>query len=428
MTTRFDARANGIRSGYDTPDYSTQFSIPSCGIEDVDVAIFNLFDKEIPLQVNTGDGVEKVKIIFAAGEKWAIIKKKKEIRNRQGRLILPLITVGRTSITQDAAKDIAGRGVNQQTGEMRITRRLDGTDRTQQNLTNRLFLKNQNSTAVLIPTNGQVATRRTIGSSINDPNIRDGALLMPPDRRENIWETITIPTPQFFSAHYEITVWTQYMMHMNQLLEMLIAAQLPQGNAYKISNPNNSSYWFVATVDNNEYAPENNFDDMNESDRIIKYTFNMTVPGYIIATEVPGAPVPIRKYVSAAAVDFKSVDVGVGSGLDVTSNVESDKDPWLGADDPTLPSENDVNSNFVAPSVRRDGYRLLDRKDDVSSNDPALRSFKRGVTPDRYVKVPVMIDGKVTYRYVKVTSYNSRSGEATIPMNFSGMPIVVTND
>jgi hypothetical protein len=428
MTTRFDARSTGLKSGYDRHDYSTEFSIPSCGIEDVDVAVFNLFNKEIPLQVNSKDGLEKVHVIFAAGEKWAVIKKKKEIRNRQGRLILPLITVGRTAILQDPTKDIAGRGVNQQTGEIVIQRRLDFTDRSQQNLTNRLFIRNQMNAAVTLPHPEQLSTLRTIGGMSNDAEINAGALLKPPDLRSNIWETIIVPTPQFFSAKYEVTFWTQYTTHMNQLMEMMLSAQLPQGNAFKIANPNNNGYWFIATIDNNEYTPENNFDDMVEKDRIIKYKFNMTVPGYVLASEAPGVPVPIRKYVSSTAIDFKTIDVDV-AGVNVSAGTEGVKNPWLGADDPTLPFEHDMKETFRSPDLRRDGYRLLDNRSEISQSDPALQSYRRGVQPDRYLKIPVKDAlGNVTYRYVKATTYNSRQGEASFKPSLGELSIVVTDD
>ena len=114
MTTRFNSRSvtnydiPGLETAMDGP--SSTLTIPSCGIEDVDLSLFNLFDKEIPFQVTTDDGIKPVPVIFAAGEKWALNKRKRAIRDKMNTLILPLITIVRTEISQDPTIDIAGRG------------------------------------------------------------------------------------------------------------------------------------------------------------------------------------------------------------------------------------------------------------------------------------------------------------------------------
>ena len=430
MSTRFDNKLNGkgLKSGYDNENYSSDLSIPSCGIEDVDIAVFNLFDKEIPLQVNGKEGLKSSKVIFAAGEKWAIIKKKKNIRDRQGRLILPLVTIGRTAVTQDASQDIAGRGINQQTGELKVVRRLSQGDRSYQNLINRLLIRNQQNVAVNPDqgNQGQLTTDRKIGDLYNLADFADGGLLAP-IKNKNIWEIITIPTPQFFTARYEVTFWTQYTSHMNSLIEMFISAQLPQGNAYKISNPT-KNYWFVATIDGNEYTPENNFDNMAEEERIIKYSFKLTVPGYILATNVPGAPVPIRRYISCTNIEFQT-DIGplasVGEG---TKEID---DPWLGADDPTLPIDVSTRQRRLGPDQRRTGHTLLEDRNKINPNDPALKAYPRGTTPNKYMKINVVNqDGTTGIKHVKVKTSNPITGESTFSskdLQLGGLSIEVTD-
>ena len=57
MTTRFNVRANKnyglspLPSGYDSNNSTPQFYIPPCGIEDVDKAFFDLFEKELQIQI-----------------------------------------------------------------------------------------------------------------------------------------------------------------------------------------------------------------------------------------------------------------------------------------------------------------------------------------------------------------------------------------
>lgn len=432
MTTRFDANSKGLRSGYDNSNYSSDISIPACGIEDVDRAIFHLFDKELPLQINSKDGLRPAKAIFAAGEKWAVLKKKKSIRDRQGRLILPLVSIGRTGIKQDISTDITGRGINQQTGELRIQRRLSSNDRGYQNNINRLLIKNQLNVAAnadqgIEPITDQLSTEREIGELTQIPDIVEGGFLAPA-RDDNVWETITIPAPQFFSAQYEVTFWTQYAEHMVDLIEQFISAQLPQGNAFRIANPENNQYWFVATVDGNEFTPEDNFGDMAEQERLIKYTFTMNVPAYIIASNAPGIPVPVRRYISSTNIEFKT-DIGPVAGVD---EIRDEKDPWLGADDPTLPYDHDTPSRLLNADQRRNGYPRTGDRSKVHADDPALLGFPRGIQPARYMKVKTLnSDGSAGFRRVKLRTTNQYSGESTFSaeeFSLGGLSLIVTDE
>ena len=75
-----DVDPKKLASGYEgqnVPD----FQIPPCSIEDLDKSIFNLFDKQLMLSVQNKDGVKKVPIVFATGERFALVKKKKPIRD-----------------------------------------------------------------------------------------------------------------------------------------------------------------------------------------------------------------------------------------------------------------------------------------------------------------------------------------------------------
>lgn len=404
MSTRYNiGSATGIKSGY-VGNPSTDLFIPPCGIEDCDRALFEAFDKQIGFQVSVSGDMKKVPIIFAAGERWAVLKRGQPLRDKNGTLILPLITIMRTTVAQDSANDITGRGINQQTGTIVIKRRLDRSDRDFQQLINRLYLKHQRNVAVS-PTEGdtlQLTTVRAIGDMSADPDVVRGGLLAP-DRLRNVYEVLTLPSPQYFSATYKVTFWTQYTEHMNQVTEKLISAYLPQGNALRIEAPG-KGYWFIATVDGNEFTPENNFDDLSDQTRVIKTSFNVHVPGYILASNTSGAPVPVRRYVSAASVTFQlpTEEFSVGEP----------NDPYLGADDPTLPLS-------VGPTKRRDqrdtrGSRLQPASD-LSLADPALLALPRGTNPASYKRVPYVDPrtGATMYRYVRSVVVNQFTGETT---------------
>lgn len=411
MTTRFNAQDEnnygvpGIKSGYDG-EIKSDFSIPSCGIEDVDVALFNLFDKEINLVVGGQDSnsLKKVPVVFAAGEKWALLKNGKPIRDKTNTLILPLITIMRTGVSQDISQDISGRGINQQTGEIIIRRRLDNkVDRSYQNLINRLLIINQENVAVsgsLPVLDNQPTTSREIGQLSEVESTKSGALLLS-NKKNNIFETITIPSPQFYTATYEISAWTQYTQHMNQIIEKLMASFLPQAQSWKLTTE--KGYWFIANVEGGSFNIETNFDDMSTSERFVKCNITVKVPAYVWASSSPGIPVPAKRYVSSPIIDF-SVSV-----IDKNNPEEHSNNMILGNDDPTLPLDEQQN---VRDDQRRPGWsqKVISPSnaiEKIDKNDPALASFPRGLKPSSYRKLTI---GNVV-KYVKIVDTNPSTGE-----------------
>jgi hypothetical protein len=372
MAVRYDSKSKNnlgvlpLPTGYegggkDLPD----LYVPPCGIEDVDVAIFNLFDKEISPQCG---GLEdapllKVPVIFAAGEKWALLKKGRPLRDRNNALLIPLITIVRTELAQDTSSDVTGRGINQQTGEIVIRRKLDKSDRGYQNLINRLFLRNQENLAVdsIVGPSERLKTQGNIGQ-LSNAVVSGNIGLLSPNLNNNVIETIVVPSPQFYTVKYQVTIWTQYMQHSNQVIEKIFSSFLPQGQAWRLDT--SKGYWFVATVEGGNYSSETNFDDMSQAERFIKHTFDISVPAYFFATRAPGAPIPIKRYISSPIIRFEA-----DTSEFLSPSVE--KDYVLGVDDPTLPLDQQHN---VRPDQRTPGWRSqkvypIDGQD---TNDPAI--------------------------------------------------------
>ena len=326
MTTRFNSGDPfGVVSGYDGANIPDAFSLPSVGIEDVDRAMFDFFDSELRLHISNGRSgeVKKVPVIFAAGERWAMLKKNRALRDKSGALILPLTSIRRLDIQQDVASDIAGRGINQQTGDLIIKRRLSPLDRTFQNIINKIGLLNQSNVADSTET---LMTDRERGENQFDPDIVAGGLLAPKFGK-NIWEIITIPSPQFFTVTYEVTIWTQHILHMNQIIDKIMASYLPTANGtFKLDTP--KGYWFIAKVQDNLFSTEDNTENVSGDERIIKTKMTIKVPAYQVATDVPGIPSPVRKYVSAPLLTFPTDD-------QLVNVLPSAVDAYSGSDDPS---------------------------------------------------------------------------------------------
>lgn len=321
-----------LPTGLDGTNIPDDFYIPPCGIEDVDRALFDKFDKEIGFsikrKIERNFVTEDVPVIMAGGERFALVKRKEPVRDENGTLVLPLISIYRSSVDQSENMGGLGRGLGQDTGDLVIKKRLSSRDRNYQRIKNALNLTNQKdvaskenlagSTPPQKTEAGSVGTRREIGR-LSD--LKDAGSLLETDLKDNIFEIITIPFPEFFVANYEVTFWTQYISHMNQLLETMMSSYDAQHNQFKITSP--KGYWFVAFVDAN-LTPDDNFKDYTDSERMIKYTFNIKCTGYIVAPQHKGQRNPFRRYLSAPQIEFQIQEargqiqgprpVGAGSG------------------------------------------------------------------------------------------------------------------
>jgi hypothetical protein len=390
MTTRFTSGDPfGVPSGYDGANVPSGFSLPPVGIEDVDKAMFDFFDSDIKLSVSNGvqGEMQKVPVIFAAGERWAMLKRNKALRDKSGILILPLTAIRRLDIQQDLQTDITGRGINQQTGELVIKRQLSPLDRSYQNLLNKIGINNQDN---VTDPNGYFLTDRDSRDNASDADIRDGGLLSP-KLGNNVWEIITIPSPQFYSVTYEVTFWTQHIIHMNQIIDKVMASYLPTANGtFRLDTP--KGYWFIAKVQDNLFSAADNSENINGQERIIKTKMTVKVSAYQVASNLPGIPSPIRKFVSSPIVSFPSDNDQLTNEFPVAT--------FSGSLDPSFPYSLDGS---------------------VSSRDLATKQeFNNSL---RITKNP--FTGKEQVEYIRSVVRNSKNGETVFyPDNSMNVRII----
>jgi len=349
-STRFDIQrderspVDHLPSGYEGSSPS-DFAIPPCELEDVDVALHALFDERIgfrntviPDGENGPQNINKPYVILATGERFALVKKLRPPRDKSKQLLLPAISIRRKGITQ-APDDLTSRGMNQFTGELVIRRRLAHEDRDYQNLLNKLAIDYLN------PGNPTSTREQGAFGPNKDSGTAQGALL-DPKLGNNVWEIITIPQPQFYTATYEVTFWTSFTIHMNYLISTFLSAQLPQGKMFRLNTP--KGYWFIASV-SDEVSSAENFDDFKEDKRVIRYTVQMTVKAFLLAPNGPGNPVPIKRTLSATDISFETV-VPTGR-VHSPQGPKQPKDPNFTLtdieEDPTTAQESTTDGKFL---------------------------------------------------------------------------------
>ncbi len=317
MSTRFTkSKTDGVSipTGYEGNNIPDDLIVPSCTIEDVDRALFNLFNDELPLIYQQKNETKKIPVIFATGERFAVLRRKRPLRDNQGALILPLISIMRTGIEQDIARGIGpGQGA-----PIVIKKKLDKEDPRYQALINKLGLENQDGVASDTHLTGMSAARTvdlnrkptgvkagTVGSRRGQagPNsaARAGELL-DPDIGNNMYEIITMPPVKYFTATYDITFWTQYTVQMNNMITTMMSAyQNNHQRTFRLETE--KGYWFVAYVANS-LSSGNNFDSFTDEERIVRYNFTVEVPGYVVLPDFPGAETGLRRFVSAPQISF----------------------------------------------------------------------------------------------------------------------------
>ena len=73
--------------------------------KDIDRAIFNLFNEKLSFEAESNGKLQKVPVIFASGERFALTRRKNPIRDKNNALILPLISILRNEIDIRSLKE-----------------------------------------------------------------------------------------------------------------------------------------------------------------------------------------------------------------------------------------------------------------------------------------------------------------------------------
>lgn len=362
-------------AGDNVPD---DFFLPQAGIEEMDRAVFTLFDKVLNFEVKVNEQTTHVPVVFASGERFALTRRRQPIRDANNAIILPIISIYRQSIDHDPGQGGYGTAISfrDQPGYV-VKRRLSSQDRQYQQLINKLQIANQDNVASrknfsenrVFP--GNVAQPGTVASRRNGSNlsyVEREQNLLEKQMGNNIFEIITIPYPKFMMASYEVTFWTQYTSQMNQMLESMMSRFPGQGHDFYVKTEKGFEYVIFVT---SPMSSGDNFSDFSNDERIIRYSFGLRVPGYILSNQNPGQPLPYRRFLSAPMVEF-------GFNQSSSQIVKPDKGPsGEKANRFILSDTDDVNPDGTANLSRRDdGTRVVETIVDPFTN----KSVKKTVS------------------------------------------------
>lgn len=334
MSTRYDQNKeekNKIISGYEEAQRSYDYVIPSCGLEDLDAAVFDLFNEQLPLFHTLKGERIRVPVIFATGERFAILRRKKPITDNTGALILPLVSITRNSIDNTPQKGMAN---NEMFPEV-IARRISE---------NNLEWRQQKNFE------GFNSIKHTAKSQ------KQGYSLKP--QLNNIYETLEIPPVKYFGCTYEIIIWSSFTQQMNKLLTAIMSSYtLNPGRQFKIES--RKGYWFPAFIDSS-FSQDTSYNDFTDAERYVKHTLNLSATGYILAPNIEGGKIGLKSMVSAPKISFdvlssnhiqKHQEVGVRSNdpnAKIFDKTKAESDYQVGQQSgiPAIKSLEDLNNNI----------------------------------------------------------------------------------
>ncbi len=243
-------------------DILKEINFPPSTLETIDYAVYDYMNDKINFHVTTNKGFEKVPVIWVASERAYQIKNKKELRDSEGTIILPAVTIERVSVN----KDLTTRGAyygdqfikrDEKGGGLVIARRI------QQKKTSEFTNANQNRR---YPSDGSKGT--------------GPKFIRRSDKKKVVYETISIPPIVYVDIMYKITLRTEYQQQMNELSQTFITRP---GTINSLIF-RRDTHRYEAFVQGS-FAQNNNLSSMTDEERMFETQVDIKVLGYLVGGE-----------------------------------------------------------------------------------------------------------------------------------------------
>tara|TARA_Y100000034_G_C6888557_1_gene408359 strand:+ start:978 stop:1844 length:867 start_codon:yes stop_codon:yes gene_type:complete len=222
-------------------------------LETIDEAFFDYIDQKINIFSTTNKGWKKVPTIWLSAERSYQIKNNKNLRDSNGSIILPVITIERTAVVKDPQRKGIYYGnippVNDEKGGSIVIARKINQDKTA-NFANADALR----------------TRKQIN--------------FPRPNNKVVYQTVTMPMPVYIDINYSLTLRTEHQQQMNEIVTPFITRT--GGINYFTFGKDQHSYEAFIQQD---FSQENNVASLEVEERIYLTKVDIKVLGYIIGQD-----------------------------------------------------------------------------------------------------------------------------------------------
>lgn len=248
-------------------------------IETIDTAMIR-YIKDLNLHAMTNKGSIPVPIVWVGAERTYQIKNDLSLRDTEGLLKLPLLTIERKEIIKDTPKsplpaNIPDYGV----GGWIPVRREIVQDKTVA-FKNAASAKKQGADDNVGVSDDQFLPSRKFPKSI--ARMFDTRPINQKDK--TVYQTTYIPVPVYVSVKYEIHIRTEYQQQMNQLIVPFISGNR-QGRNHKYFKMFQDNHMFEGFIDGT-FSNDNNAAKLDEEERIFNSVVNIDVLGYLIGAGI----------------------------------------------------------------------------------------------------------------------------------------------
>tara|TARA_R100000152_G_C6735967_1_gene160172 strand:+ start:116 stop:1036 length:921 start_codon:yes stop_codon:yes gene_type:complete len=236
-----------------------ELEIQPSTIETIDRALFEYIDDELDIFCTTNKGFKKVPFIWAGAERAYQIKHNRELRDVNGWLIYPIMSIERTGITKDLAQRgayyAAAQNINDtKGGSMTVARTIK-----------------QDKTANFANADSKRLVLNAVGTGQNN---------FPRKNSKVVYETITVPIPVYLEVTYTLTVMSEYQQQINEIITPFMT-KTGAVNYFVIEKDNHRFEVFLES----DYALNNNASALLEDARGYETQINFRVIGYIMGAD-----------------------------------------------------------------------------------------------------------------------------------------------
>ena len=231
-----------------------EIDIAPSTLEDVDRATYNWLNEQLDVKTTTNKGFKKVPVQWVAGEKSFQIKNNPSLRDKSGTLIMPMITIERSSVVKDPARKGTAYG----------------------NIPNR-----DDNLGGAITVARRIKQDKTANYANATAKRKTGKLNFRTRKQEKVvYETISIPMPVYVEVTYSISLRAEYQQQMNDMVHSFITE--PGGTNYLTVQNNNHSYEAFLEGD---FSLENTVTDM-QGERRYETTVQLKILAALIGDSV----------------------------------------------------------------------------------------------------------------------------------------------
>lgn len=234
-------------------------------LETIDRALYTFLNDELNLHVNTNKGWSKVPILWVSAERAFQIKNNKDLRDSNGALRLPLMTVERTSVVKDPTfKGTFQAHVPDFGKAYHKTRRVNVPAARRINHSKTSNFKNAWS-----------ARKYGVNNDVGHGQVNFPSKEADPSRA--VFETIYQPIPVYVKTMYSLKIRTEYLQQMNDIFQPFIA-KTGQINNFFISHEGHRFEGFIE----NDFGQTNNVSELAEEERSYETEVQLRILGYLM--------------------------------------------------------------------------------------------------------------------------------------------------